>query len=73
MDQITILNIFHCHRVAHDITNEIYTNTRVLIGLGSMFQKRHLENKTKKLDDNNRRDNNADKAQTKIKPPPSKK
>lgn len=62
MDQTTILNIFHCHRVAHDITNEIYINTRVLNGLGSMFQKRHLEGETKKLDDNNRRDNNADKA-----------
>lgn len=43
-------------------------NVRVLISSSGIFQKKYLEGKTKKLEDNN-----ANAAQTKTEPAPSKK
>lgn len=45
----------------------------MLIGPNSMLQERYLKSRTKKLEDNNTSNNNANIAQTKTKPVFSKK
>lgn len=37
MDQTTIFNISHYHGAIHKITDQIYYNAKVLIGLSSVF------------------------------------
>lgn len=51
----------------------MYKDERVLTGADSMFQKGYLQNRTKKLEDNNTSDNNTYTAQTKTILAPSKK
>lgn len=51
----------------------MYKDKRVSIGLGGIFQARYLDNRTKKLEDNNARNNNTNVAQIKTKSAFSKK
>ena len=48
-------------------------DVEVLIGPISVLQEKYIEGRTKKIEDNNARDNDADAAQTKRTPPTSKK
>lgn len=62
------MNTSHCHGVAHEITDQIYKDVKVFIGLGGVLQERYLESKIKKLGDNNVKNDNANAAQTKTNP-----
>lgn len=73
MDWTTVLNLSHCHRAAHKITDQMYKEVGVLIGPSSMLQEGYIEGRTKKIGDNNAGDDDADAAQTKTKSPNSKK
>lgn len=62
MDWTGVLNTSPCHKAAYEIIGQIFKDARVLIGPVGVLQEGYLEGRTKKLENNNAGDNNADAA-----------